>query len=112
MGTYTYPPFPTLGSSPSTFLLQLFKWILEVPLVAIANFLRGVAGATTSGSESSVAAITGFIGTTWANSVSSFQSLGVLAPIIASLIWGAGILILIFFVFKAVQLGMRETEED
>jgi len=109
---YKYPKFPTLGSHPATFLLQLFKWILEVPLVAIANFLRGIAGAATSGSESSVSQVAGFIGTTWANSLSSFKSLGALAPIFASLIWGAGILILIFFVFKAVQLAMRETEED
>ena len=109
---YSYPPFPILSSSPTTFLLQLFEWIFEVPLVGIANFFEGVIGSTTSGSETSIAQVTGFIGTTWANSLSSFKPLGVLAPIVASLIWGAGILILIFFVFKAVQLGMRETEED
>jgi len=109
---YTYPPFPNLSSSPTTFLLQLFEWIFEIPLIGIANFFTGVIGATTSGSETSVSQVAGFIGTTWANSLSSFKSLGVLAPIVASLIWGAGILILIFFVFKAIQLGTRETEED
>jgi len=109
---YSYPPFPTLSSSPTTFILQLFEWIFEVPLVGIANFFEGVIGATTTGSETSASQIAGFIGTTWANSLSSFQSLGVLAPIAASLIWGAGIIILVFFVFKAIQLAVRETEED
>ena len=112
MTTYSYPPFPNFGNGIASFLISLLEWLLEVPLIAFANFLTGIAGAITNSSESSAGTIIGFIGQTWANSVASFKQFGILAPILASAIWGVSILILIFFIFKAVQLGVRETEED
>ena len=112
MATYTYPPFPTFGSGIGEFFINLMEWVIEVPLIAFANFLTGIAGAATNSSESSTGAIIGFIGQTWANSVASFQQFGILAPILASTIWGVSVVILIFFIFKAAQLGIRETEED
>jgi len=111
MPTYTYPPFPTY-TDPVTFIVGLIEWILEVPLVAIANFLTGIAGAVTTAGQVDTYQIIGFIGQTWNNSLQSFNAFGVLAPIIASIIWGAGIVIIIFFVFKAIQLMVRETEEE
>ena len=112
MATYSYPPFPTFGNGIGGFFIALLEWLIEVPFVALANFIAGVTGAVTNGTESSAGTIIGFIGDTWANSVNSFQQFGIAAPILASLVWGVSILILIFFIFKAVQLSLRETEED
>ena len=112
MAAYSYPAFPTFGSGIGAFFIALLEWLIEVPMIAIANFVAGVSGAVTNGTEASAGTIIGFIGDTWANSVNSFQQFGIAAPILASLVWGVSILILIFFIFKAVQLGVRETEED
>lgn len=112
MPTYSYPPFPSTGGGITNFIIALLEWIIEVPLVAFANFIAGIGGAITTGSESSATSITGFIGQTWANSVLAFKPYGIIAPILAALIWGAAIVVLVFFIFKAVQLGVRETEED
>ena len=109
---YSYPNFPNLSKGITTFIIQLFEWFIEVPLIALANFIGGMAGSATAGSENSVNVIFGFIGSTWSQSVASFKQFGVFAPLIASLIWGASIMVLIFFIFKAIQLATRETEED
>ena len=109
---YSYPPFPNFSNGITTFIIQLFEWFIEVPLIAAANFFGGISDSITNSAETSSSSIIGFIGTTWDNSINSFKSLGIFAPIVASVIWGASILILIFFIFKALQLGIRETEED
>lgn len=111
MGYYTYPPFPTY-TNVTSFIIAMLEWIIELPLVALANFLRGIAGSATSGSESSITSITGFIGSVWKQSIASFQAFGVLAPILAAAIWGIAIVILIFFVFKAIQVSAHEMEGD
>ncbi len=83
-----------------------------MPLTALMNLFEGIGQSATSGAETSTQSILGFLGATWNQSVSSFARYGVLAPVIASAIWGVSIIILIFFVFKAIQLAIRETEED
>lgn len=110
---YPYPSFPTYyGGSLGTFILQLLIWIISVPLIAAANFFISIIGNASAAGENSTSSVIGFIGKTWNNSIQSFASLGVFAPVIASLIWGLSVLILIFFIFKAIQLGAHETEED
>jgi len=111
MSVYTYPPFPT-STSITIFLVQLIEWIIEIPIIAIANFFTGIAGSMTSAGESDTSSVLGFIGKAWDGSLQAFSGLGIFAPIVASLVFGIGILILIFFVFKAIQLAVRETEED
>ena len=109
---YSYPQFPSYSNSLTTYIISILEWIFEIPLIAGANFFGGISNSITNSAETSSSSIIGFIGTTWDNSVNSFKSLGIFAPIVASIIWGASILILIFFIFKALQLGIRETEED
>jgi hypothetical protein len=111
MSVYTYPPFPS-STNITTFLVQLIEWIIEIPIIAVANFFTGIAGSMTSAGESDTSSVLGFIGKAWDGSLQAFSGLGIFAPIVASLVFGIGILILIFFVFKAIQLAMRETEED
>lgn len=112
MGYYTYPPYPTWSGGVGNFVIAMLEWIIELPLVALANFLYGIAGSATTGSETSITSITGFIGSVWQQSIASFTEFGVLAPILAALIWGAAIVILIFFIFKAFQVGAHEMEGD
>lgn len=109
---YAYPPFPSTSSGIVAFLIGLVEWVIEVPLIALANFILSITGAASTAGANSTGAVLGFIGATWDNSIRSFSAFGVLAPIMAAAIWGIAFLILIFFVFKAIQLGIRETEED
>jgi hypothetical protein len=110
---YSYPSFPTYyGGNLGTFLLQLLTWIISVPLIAAANFFISIIGSATTAGQNSTSSVIGFIGATWNNSLQAFSSLGIFAPVIASLIWGFSVLILIFFIFKAIQLGAHETEEN
>ena len=112
MATLTYPAFPTFNTSITTYIISVIEWILEIPLIAIGKFVEGISGSVTTSAETSSNSIIGFIGITWDNSINSFKSLGIFAPVVASIIWGGSIVILIFFIFKALQLGIRETEED
>ena len=109
---YAYPPFPSTSSGIVAFLTGLVEWVIEVPLIALASFILSITGAASTAGANSTGAVLGFIGATWDNSIQAFSAFGVLAPIMAALIWGIAFLILIFFVFKAIQLGIRETEED
>ena len=110
-GYYAYPNFPTY-TSVTQFVIALLEWIILVPLTAIANFIIAIAGGLQQGGQSSAVSISAFIGETWNNSIQSFSSLGVFAIVVASLMWGLALMILIFFIFKALQLAIRETEED
>ena len=110
--TFNYPNFPTTNNGITSWIIGLFEWIFEVPLVAIANLIAGIGTGFTTGAQTSADNVAGFVGTTFNNSLTAFQGFGVLAPIIASAIWGGAIIILIFFIFKAIQLGTREMEED
>lgn len=112
MGYYSYPPFPTFSGGVSGFVIALLEWAIELPLIALANFFVGIAGAGTTSSESTVTEIGGFIGQIWKQSIDSFTAYGVLAPILAAVIWGVAIVILIFFLFKAWQVGSHELEGD
>ena len=110
--TFKYPKFPTTNKGITSWIIGLFEWLLEVPLVAIANRIAGIGTGFTTGAQTSANNVAGFVGTTFNTSLTAFQGFGVLAPIIASAIWGGAIIILIFFIFKAIQLGTREMEED
>ena len=109
---YSYPPFPSFSGGITGFVIAFLEWIIEIPLVAFANFFIGISGSATTAGESDTSSIIGFIGQTWQNSINSFNSFGVLAPIIASLIWGLALLILVFFIIKILQLGGRELEDE
>ena len=110
-GYYAYPSFPSY-TSVIQFVEALLEWMLLVPLTAIANFIIAIASGLQQGGQSSAVSISAFIGETWNNSIQSFSSLGVFAIVVASLMWGLALMILTFFIFKTLQLAIRETEED
>ena len=113
MGYYSYPPFPSLsGSNFSSFFFGLLEWIIEVPIIGIMNLFLGLIGSFSTGIDNSSQNIGSFIGNIFNQSVASFSQFGIFAPILASMIWGLSILILIFFIFKSLQLSVREVEEE
>jgi hypothetical protein len=108
----SYQSFPSYNGNPGSYLLQLLFWFLSIPITAIANFIIGIAGGVTQGASSSAGSVSGFIGRVFSLSISGFYSFGPFAIVVASLVWGIAILILIFFIFKAIQLAAHETEDD
>ena len=44
--------------------------------------------------------------------VSDFSGYGILAPILASIIWGVSIIILVFLLLKASQIGASEITNE
>ena len=113
----SYPSFPTYsgGASASaigSYVLQIILWFVEVPLIGIANVFIGFFGGLSSGAGSSVDSILSFPGQIFQSTIQAFSALGIFAPIAAALVWGIALVILIFFIFKAIQLALAESTED
>ena len=113
----SYPSFPTIpsnitASSIGSYVLQVIIWFIEIPLIGIANVFIAFFDGLSSGAGNSVNSIVGFPGQIFQSTESAFSSLGIFAPIAAAAVWGVALVILIFFIFKAIQLAMDETTED
>ena len=109
---FTYPQFPQWNGSISNLLLQIILWIVEIPLIAIGNVIIGVSGSVGNSIGSGASTVISFPATIFKQSEASFRAYGVFAPIIVSVIWGASIIILIFFIFKAVQIAGDEMTNE
>ncbi len=110
--TFSYPSFPSYNGNIGTYLLELIFWVISIPFIALGNFITGIMGGVTSGASSSASSVLGFIGTEFTNSEHDFAFAGPFAIILASLVWGIALLIIIFFIFKAIQLALHESEDD
>lgn len=109
--TYSYPPFPALPSSITgvgNFLLQLGIWFFSIPIITVANILISIGSGLGTSTGNTASTIVDYLGVAFAQSENSLAMFGAFAPIIASLIWGVSIIIIIFMVFKAVQVGLNE----
>ena len=107
--SFTYPTFPTLSSSNiGSSLVQLLIWIFSIPVVAIAKVIRDITSAIGTAAGQTAGTVINFPGKIFQQTEASFTSYGVLAPIIAAAIWGISIVLLIFFVIKAAQVGLNE----
>lgn len=93
-------------------MLSVLIWFIEIPLIGIANIFIDIFSGIGSGVGSSASSILGFPGQIFQQTEQAFSGFGVLAPILAALVWGIAFLILIFFIFKAIQLALEETTED
>ena len=109
---FSYPSFPQWNGSISNLLLQIILWIVEIPLIAIGNVIIGVSGSVGNSIGSGASTVISFPATIFKQSEASFRAYGVFAPIIVSVIWGASIIILIFFIFKAVQIAGDEMTNE
>ena len=106
-----YPPFPQNGNIARE-LVHILIWIFEIPIIAMAKGIIGISGNITNGLSSSAITIFSFPGQIFQQTVSAFKAYGVLAPIIAAVIWGISIIILVFMIFKAVQIGGDELTNE
>lgn len=114
---YSYPPFPkysgeVTASGIGVYILGLILWFLKIPLIGIVNILVAIFSGIANGTSSSMTSIVSFPGQIFSQTVSSFSPFGIFAPIAAAAVWGVAIIILIFFIFKAIQLAAAETTED
>lgn len=110
-----YPSFPTLTGGANGipyFIIEVIIWVIEIPIIAFANFLITVAGGAGTGASSSINTVLGFLGKVFQNSLSAFQGFGIFAPIVGAVVWGVALVAIVFFVFKAVQVATAETTED
>jgi hypothetical protein len=106
-----YPPFPT-HSSISNEIVALLLWIIETPIVIIANVFITAFTDLGQAMGSSADEIAAFPGQIFSQTVNSFKAYGIFAPIIAAAIWGVAILILVFFVFKIIQVSGDEITNE
>ncbi len=109
---FSYPSFPSYNGNVGTYLMDLIFWVLSIPLVAIGNFIAGIGAGVTSGASSSASSVLGFVGVEFVDSEHAFSFAGPFAIVIASAVWGVAIIILIFFIFKGIQLALGMTTED
>jgi hypothetical protein len=107
-----YPPFPAYNGNLAQTIIALVLWIIEIPLIAIANAIIAIAGGASSSAAQSLGIILEFPGQIFAQTESSFSAYGIFAPIIASLIWGATLIILIFLILKAFQIAGDELTNE
>ena len=113
----SYPSFPTYSGSTTasaigSYILQIVLWFVEIPLIGIANVFIAIFNDIASGAGSSVTSVLSFPGQIFQSTIQAFSALGIFAPIAAAAIWGVALVILIFFIFKAIQLALAESTED
>lgn len=105
---YSYPPFPPQPQSAAgigNFILAFLIWIVEVPLITIANVIIGIGNGVSNSGQGTAEDIINYLGRSFQNSVSSLAIFGAAAPIVASIIWGTSIIIIVFLIFKAAQIA-------
>ena len=110
--TFAYPAFPQYNGSITQMLIQTFLWIIEIPLIVIGNVIVTIGGDVGTSAGQTTATVLSFPGAIFLQTESSFKSYGVLAPIIASLIWGSSIIILAFLILKAFQIAGDEITNE
>ena len=106
-----YPPFPK-DTNIAKELVNIIIWIFKIPVIAMANGIIGISGNITNGLSASAITIFSFPGQIFQQTVSAFKAYGIFAPVIAAFIWGISIIILVFMVLKAVQIGGDELTNE
>ena len=109
--TLSYPPFPT-DSSISAEIIALVLWMIEIPFIAVANVIIVAMSYIGSAMGSSAASIISFPGQIFAQTENSFKAYGIFAMPISAAIWGVSILILVFFIFKIIQVSGDEITNE
>ena len=106
-----YPNFPT-GQSIQQELINIILWIIEIPVIAIANVFITIFSYIGNSAGSSAGEIIAFPGQIFQQTENSFRPYGIFAMPISAAIWGISIIILIFFIFKALQIGGDEMTNE
>ena len=56
--------------------------------------------------------VLGSLGKIFNQNVAAFKSLGIFAMPAAATLWGVSLVIIVFFVFKAIQVALSQTTQD
>ena len=108
----TYPPFPNLNGSLSQNIMSLIMWVFETILTAFVIGIQTIAGDIYNSVGSTISSIVEFPAKIFDQTESDFSGYGILAPILASIIWGVSIIILVFLLLKASQIGASEITNE
>ena len=106
-----YPGFPA-DTNIASEIIAILIWIIEIPTIALANVVIATMGDVGNAAGNSAAQIIAFPGAMFSQTENSFRAYGIFAMPISAAIWGVSILILIFFIFKALQIGGDEMTNE
>lgn len=110
--TFSYPPFPSYNGNIAQTILSLVIWVVEIPLIAIGNVIVDIFESAGNSLGSTFGTILAFPGQIFLQTEASFKPYGIFAPIIAIAIWGGAIVIFVFLLLKAFQIGDDEITES
>ena len=108
----SYPPFPNLNGTVSQNIMSLIMWVFETILTAFVIGIQTIAGDIYNSIGGTISSIVSFPAKIFDQTVSDFSGYGILAPILASIIWGVSIIILVFLLLKASQIGASEITNE
>lgn len=80
--------------------------------MAFGNLLVGIFGGFTTGASSSASSVGGFIGTAFSDTENSLAPLGVFAIPVAAIVWGLGLVILVYFIMFIIGIVISQGERD
>ena len=110
--TTSYPSFPNLNGTITQNILSLVMWVIETILTAFVIGIQTIASDIYNSVGSTITSIVEFPAKIFDQTVSDFSGYGILAPILASIIWGVSIIILVFLLLKASQIGASEITNE
>ena len=106
-----YPNFPQWNGHMSAlmnFAAQVIIWILQIILTGFANILIACFDGITSGTGKLLNAGFSYLEQSWGISARALQPFGVIAPVVAVLVFMAVFLIVSYGLIKIVKLEWRE----
>lgn len=114
-GTITWPQFPTYGPQGYTgtaFIIQIFLWVLQVIAYPFEWIFYGIGNGIGTGFQNLFAGLFNMVTSVYSSSTQSFAFAGPFAPILVTFVWGAALVILVFFLLFAFHMFVQDAEED
>lgn len=108
----SYPPFPNLNGTLQQNIMSLIMWVFETIITAFVIGTQTIATDIYSSVGGTISSIVEFPAKIFDQTESAFSGYGILAPILASLVWGVSIIILVFLLLKASQIGASEITNE
>ena len=109
--TIPYPNFPQWNGNMGTLMnyaVQVIIWFLQIILTGFANILIACFDGITSGTGNLLNAGFSYLEQSWGISASALQPFGVIAPVVAVLVFMAVFLIVSYGLIKIVKIEWRE----
>ena len=96
----------------SSYIKALFVYIIEVILYPFEYVVYGIGSGLGSGLQGLFYGLFSMVETTYKSTVNAFGTFGVLAPVIATFVWGVSLVIIVFFILMALHLVWQSVADD